>query len=120
MARPSKYNETIQKKANDYLKNHEKYGDVVPSTCGLAVFLDISEKTCYNWGDAHPIFLQTLDGIQAKQKNLLLNKGLSGDFQPTIAKLMLANHGFHEKQDIDMNAEVNIPKVEIEFVKGND
>jgi len=31
----------------------------------------------------------------------LVNKGLTGDFNATITKLMLANHGYSEKQSID-------------------
>ena len=31
----------------------------------------------------------------------MVNKGLNGEFKSIIAKLMLANHGYSEKQEID-------------------
>ncbi|WP_415843310.1 terminase small subunit [Xenorhabdus thuongxuanensis] len=31
----------------------------------------------------------------------LINKGLTGDFNSTIAKMMLTKHGYSDKQEID-------------------
>ncbi|MEN7471298.1 terminase small subunit, partial [Providencia stuartii] len=39
--------------------------------------------------------------IKTLQENRLINKGLIGEFNPTITKLMLANHGYSEKQEVD-------------------
>jgi len=96
---PTKYNADMQATAESYITSHADYGDVVPTICGLAGVLGVIEKTLYNWSEKHPRFLHTLQTIKQKQKNLLVNKGLDGSFQPTIAKLMLANHGLHDKQD---------------------
>lgn len=107
---PTKYNEEAQTKAEAYYKNHEELaGDVVPSACGLACYLEVAEKTIYNWGDAHKQFLHTLANIKSKQKMLLLNKGLTGDFNSNIAKLMLGNHGYHEKKDVEHATKDNEP-----------
>ncbi|MDF7387072.1 DNA-packaging protein, partial [Proteus mirabilis] len=46
-------------------------------------------------------FSDTLDGIMAFQEMKLINSGLAGDFNATITKLMLANHGYSEKQEVD-------------------
>lgn len=114
--RPTKYNATVQKQAEDYLKNHKtKYGDEVPTVCGLAYQLGVVEKTLYNWGVSHNDFLHTLESIQNRQKNLLINKGLDNTFQPTIAKLMLANHGLHDKTDMTLSGQDGTP-VKFEYV----
>jgi len=103
---PTKYNQEKQKIADKYVDDYESYEDAIPSVCGLACVLGVCEKTIYNWGEKHPDFLQTLDRIQTKQKKVTLNKGLTNEFQPTIAKLVLANHGLHDKQDIDQKTEI--------------
>ena len=36
-----------------------------------------------------------------KQEKDLINKGLTGDFNSTITKLILTKHGYSDKQDID-------------------
>jgi len=116
MARPTKYNKAMQAKADEYLEGNIRtwinndnkeceeifYGDhrnVIPSTEGLAINLGVSTRVLYDWRDVHESFLHTLEGIQEKQKNVTLNSGLTGDFNATIAKLVLANHGMHDKQD---------------------
>ena len=46
-------------------------------------------------------FLHALEKIENLQGKILQNKGLLGEFNPTITKLMLsANHGMREKSDI--------------------
>jgi len=112
MARPTKYNEEIQERADKYLADYFNIkGDVpdfvnenemcvIPSIEGLAEYLGVSRKTLYNWRDQHPEFLHTLEAIEEKQKNLLINNGLKGKFNSNIAKLMLVNHGIHEKQEV--------------------
>lgn len=98
--RPSKYNEEMLEKARDYLKNYESYGDVIPMACGLAVFLGVNEQTIYNWAnDSNPEFLELLGDIKSKQHSVLLAKGLLGDFNSTITKLVLTKHGYSDKME---------------------
>ena len=99
---PSKLTNELIAKAKEYLYGgYESVGDVIPSVAGLACYLAVSRKTVYNYGEQSEEFLHTLDGIGAMQENKLINKGLSGEFNPTITKLMMANHGYSEKQEID-------------------
>ena len=116
MARPTKYNAEMQAKAEKYLLGnvHEwvdkdgrdrediTYGDhrsVIPSAEGLARFLGVATSTLYLWGEKHSEFSETLAEVQEDQKNITLNEGLKNNFNATIAKLVLANHGMHDKQD---------------------
>ena len=97
--RPTKYNKDTIQKALEYIENHKNYGDPVPIAAGLACELGVSKKTLYNWADEHKDFLHTLDLLQSKQERMLAGGALEGELQATIAKLMLANHGYSDKQE---------------------
>ena len=45
-------------------------------------------------------FLATLQAIDALQEHTAMNKGITGVFNSTIVKLVLANHGYSEKQEL--------------------
>jgi len=95
---PTKYNEDMLQKAKDYLVDYSP--DVIPSVVGLARHLKVASKTIYNWAenDESGRFLHTLAQIKDSQHAEALNKGLDGTFNATIVKLLLANHGYSEKQ----------------------
>ena len=79
MGRPSKYNDEIQAKAEDYAMNFMAYGDPVPTVAGLADAIDVSRATMYNWGDEHPEFLDTLERIERRQHKFLVAGGLTNE-----------------------------------------
>ena len=97
--RPTKYNKETIKKALEYIENHKDYGDPVPIAAGLACELGVGKKTLYNWAEQNKEFLHTLDLLQSKQERMLAGGALEGELQATIAKLMLANHGYSDKQE---------------------
>ncbi|EPL6584949.1 DNA-packaging protein [Providencia rettgeri] len=97
----SKFAESLVKAKEYLMGGYETVGDVVPSVAGLACYLGVSRKTVYEWVKESTDLSDTLEGILAMQENKLINKGLNGDFNPTITKLMLANHGYSEKQEVD-------------------
>jgi len=101
--RPTKYNEELVEKARSYLYNYESEGDVFPQVAGLAVFLGISRDTIYEWiqDDTKKEFSYIVAQICAMQEKVLVNGGIMGEFNATIAKLMLAKHGYSEKQEVD-------------------
>lgn len=100
--RPTTYSKTKLRLANEYIDDYASCGDVAPTCAGLACELKVAERTLYGWGEKHPEFMQTLKRLQAKQKRVLENQGLNGNFNPTIAKLMLANHGYTEKTQTEL------------------
>ena len=116
--RPSCYSEDNQAKADEYLENYEAAGDMVPQVAGVAKICGVCEKTIYNWGDAHPDFLQTLSKIQTEQHRVLVNKGLSGDFSGPVSKLMLSNHGHSERTATEITGANGGPVAvqEIQFI----
>jgi hypothetical protein len=101
--RPTKYNEAMQEKADDYLTTYQK-DSVVPSVAGLSLVLDLSDSTIYDWKAKHPDFSRTLRNIKKKQEAELLNKGLTSEFNSTIVKLMLHNHGYSDKVEQDLKS----------------
>jgi len=110
MARPTKYNKEILEKANKYLTDYknQELGKLIPSAEGLAIYLNVSTKTIYNWGNEHPEFLQTLGEVNTRQKILLLDGGLSGEFNSNITKLALGNHGMSEKTEQKMSGAIGV------------
>ncbi|ENZ0174709.1 DNA-packaging protein [Providencia stuartii] len=107
MGRPSKFAESLAKAKEYLMGGYETVGDVIPSVAGLACYLGVSRKTVYEWVKESTDLSDTLEGILAMQENKLINKGLNGDFNPTITKLMLANHGYSEKQEVDHKSSDN-------------
>lgn len=100
--RPEKYNKTIQDAADSYVDGgFLDHGDIVPSRAGLALALEVCRETLTNWERNHPEFLGTLDRLSALQERISLNGGLKGDLNSTIVKLLLANHGYSDKQQIE-------------------
>ena len=99
--RPTKYTEELVNKAKTYIASYESSGDVIPSIAGLASVLDVSRTLLYDWEKKYPEFLYILEAIKREQQKVLLNKGLSGDFNSAITKLVLGKHGYHDKQDIE-------------------
>ena len=99
--RPTKYNDELQAKADRYIHEYHTQDDVIPSAAGLCVWLGISRPTLHEWDKIHPKFSNTLDAIRQLQEKVALNKGLIGEFNSTIVKLVLANHGYSDRQEVD-------------------
>jgi len=123
--RPTKYSDDILVQANDYLINYESdsYNDVFPSVVGLACVLKLSKSTLYEWAKHSDKveFSDTLGQINALQDKILLTKGLLGDFNAAITKLVLTNHGYSDKleQDITTGGEKLQNNFIIQAVKPN-
>ena len=81
-----------------YIKHCEAKKELI-SLCGLACYIKVTEQSFDNWVKAHPKFFATLARIKQLSKQSLTNKGLVGDYNSTMAKMMLSvNHGMHETQ----------------------
>lgn len=104
VGRPSLLTPELKERAKQYLYDFEQQGDVIPSAAGLACWLGVSKASVYNFGDQDADFLDTLQAIQAKQEMLTLNKGITGEFNSTISKLVLANHGYSDKVQQDVTS----------------
>ena len=134
---PTKYNETMCDKADEYIKQsqdeeyefHKTRGEKsdsyekcirvqLPTHEGFASFIGVSTDTLYEWAKVHKEFSVSLAKVTEEQKTRLLDKGLSGTYNPTIAKLILSsNHGMAEKTEQDLTSKgEKITGLAIEFV----
>ena len=101
--RPSEYKPEYVEKVDDYIRlslKQNKATTELPTLAGLAIYFDKAVNTLKNWGKEHPEFLTALRILQAYQKRELINRGLLGTYNSTIAKLILSsNHMMTERID---------------------
>ena len=120
--RPTDYNKQLLENARKYLDEYESHGDMIPSNEGLCDILDINRSTLYRWRDEEgkEDFKDILDAINRRQQRVLINKGLTSDFNSAITKLVLGKHGYHEKQQQEVSGPGGKPqehKWTVEFVE---
>lgn len=90
-------------------KGYEMYDNKLkvrlPTIEGFARFIGVNKSSLYEWEKIYPQFSDALDIIRTEQKERLINSGLSGDYNSTIAKLILSsNHGMAEKTETDLTS----------------
>jgi len=112
--RPTKYTDELIEKAKSYITDYVKYEDVIPSIASLSLVLGVTRTTLYEWEKEHKDFSYILADIKAEQEKVLISKGLSGEFNSNITKLVLGKHGYHDKQDVGLTGGVNV------IIEGND
>lgn len=119
MARPTILNNELKEKARLYLEEckdletefHKTRGEKsdgyerlirvkLPTIEGLALYLGTSRSILYEWKDSDKEFSDIIDTLQQKQADMLISNGLSGDYNPTIAKVLLTKHGYREGSEI--------------------
>jgi hypothetical protein len=99
--RPTKLTDELIAKAEMYLTDYPSNDDIVPTVAGLACYLNIPRSSLYNYKGQDYRLLDTLERIEQLQEKMLVKGGLLGDFNPTITKLMMSNHGYSEKAQVD-------------------
>jgi hypothetical protein len=99
--RPTIYSDALMQKAREYVEGDYDtiYSHSIPSHLGLCEALSITKSTLYKWAgeEGKEAFADILARCNAKQHNILIAKGLSGDFNASIAKLVLGKHGYHDR-----------------------
>jgi hypothetical protein len=116
MARPTKLTPELTKKAWKYIEQAKDTVEVLgdnkpvvinnvnlPTIEGLASYLGTHRDTLYEWEKESIEFSDILTHVRNNQAERLINKGLSGSYNPVIAKLLLSKHGYIEKQQQDLN-----------------
>ncbi len=127
MARPSEYTTEILEKAKEYLALcQDSYQTIfidggktkdgtpivtsktifkvkVPTIEGLASYVGIATSTVYEWEKKHDEFSEVIATLRQNQADRLISNGLSGDYNPTIAKVLLTKHGYREGLDQTTN-----------------
>lgn len=108
MARPSKLNDQVRLLTVDYLRECVD-NNKVPTAARLAVKLDVAKSTLYYWAESDKEFSDTLDKLQSIQEANLIDGSLENKLNPTISKLMLANHGYSDRQQQEIKVEQVTP-----------
>lgn len=105
MGRPTKFTSETLKTVQKYIIDYEGYGDAMPSVAGLAVVLNVGRSRIYDWEnrDDHPDFRDMLEKLLATQEQVLFNKGLTSDFNPTLTKLALTKHGYSDRNELTVD-----------------
>lgn len=120
--RPIEYNQSYIAKAKEYLDScideevkvvkqssdkYEMYDNKLkvklPTKGGLAVYLGVARETLYDWASKYDEFSDVMEQLGAIQEERLINNGISGDYNPTIAKVLLTKHGYREGIDQTTN-----------------
>jgi len=102
MGAPTKYNDETLEKTKDYVINYKDLGDSIPSLAGLAYQLEITKETVIQWmkDENKDEFSYHASKIATNQERALINGGLNGEYNPSIAKLLLHAHGHSDKSEI--------------------
>ena len=101
MARPTSLTDEVIEQTQNYINNYEQYGDTIPSVVGLCGAINRAKSTIYRWAEeGKGEFSDALKAIKESQERVTLNKAITGEFNATISKLVLANHGYSEKQEV--------------------
>lgn len=93
----------------------------LPSVAGLAVYLGVARQTVRDWAnqgeqeDAEDLYVEfstIVETVLAEQELRLSSKGVSGEYNSVISKLLLTKHGYSDKQDITSGGERIAPTAE--------
>jgi hypothetical protein len=105
VGRPSKYTEELLTKAAGYVA-YAYSEDKLPSIEGLALYIGVKRSTIYDWAKQpeKEAFSDILENILAHQAEALINKGLKGEYNSTITKLILTKHNYSDKQEMDLSS----------------
>lgn len=115
--RPNKLTPELLQKAREYVAScvdnidKDDNGKIVnvdvnlPKAEGLAKCLGVRRETLYDWANKkspryNEEFSNILSEVNNSQIERLIDRGLAGQYNPTIAKLVLAKHGYKDQQDI--------------------
>ena len=110
--RPTLYSDEIVQQAWDYVDNYADHGHAVPSVVGLCKVLNRGKSTLYDWAqDPEKEISDILAAINENQELVTFNKALCGEYNASIAKLLLGKHGYHDKQDTNHGGQPDNPLI---------
>lgn len=121
--RPIEFKEEYIQEAEKYLlenqdlprgDNDDKLNVKLPTLEGFALRIGHKLDTLNVWAEKNEKFLGALNKIREEQRSRLINKGLSGQYNPVISKLILsANHGMKEKTENEQKITGSISLIDL-------
>jgi len=100
-----------------HLKAAQKYLDdcphTVPTIAGLSRTIKVARSTIYKWiaDDVNESFSDIAGELLAEQEIRLVNQGLDGTYNASIAKLLLHKHNYHDKVDTAVDSTTTITHI---------
>ena len=120
---PVKLTAAVVRKAALYLEDPEvEAEDTMATAAGLAVHLGVPSTRLRDWvsqdGDLADRFREIMTRIEDNIERLLIDKGLRGDWAPSLVKhIMATKHGYVEQQEVKM--EVSVKDMAAKITKEN-
>lgn len=101
--RPRKYTKKLRK---ELLKEFEQYivESDYPSVAEFSTIKMIPKTNFYDWEE----FSTLIKICNAKQETWAIRAGIRGEIKPTFPIFILKNHGYTDKQQLDVNQELKI------------
>lgn len=105
LGRPTKYTEELIAKASGYVE-YAYQQEKLPSLEGLALYLKIRRSTIYEWAKdpEKGVFSDIVEDILTNQAETLINKGLKGEYNSSITKVILTKHNYSDRQEVDLSS----------------
>lgn len=105
----TRLNDETKAMINAYIEgfsNGQSNNEVIPTIAGLALRLNITRQTLYNWAKADEEIALLLEALKNAQELYLVNMGLRGEINAGIAKLMLMNnHSYSDRMKSEISGE---------------
>lgn len=108
---PAYTDEDARKKLIEYYEIKVEQGGKVPTAEGLANYMGISSDTVQNYlkkTDEYKQFIVSYRIIMNIQADTIIQGGLKNEYNANIAKLMLFNHGYTDKTQVDQKIKAEI------------
>ncbi|MAO24246.1 MAG: hypothetical protein Unbinned3818contig1000_38 [Prokaryotic dsDNA virus sp.] len=100
----TKYTPELVARAWEYLDDYTFQGSVIPSHEELAEVLSVHRDTLYEWAKHDDkVMSDILAKCNSIQARMVINNSLIGDYNATIAKLLLGKHGYSDKTESNSN-----------------
>lgn len=104
IGRPTKYKPELINKVYNYLKM-KKEDNGLPTTEGLASFLEINTDTLWEWGKKYKSFSEAIKKLKEEQRSMLQELSLKNKWNPTMGIFLLKNnHGFTDHRNVDVTS----------------
>jgi len=100
------YKRAVDKKKSDHFPTFSFFA---VEHCG------VSPRTLDYWRTDYPEFGEAYEQAKAYQETKLLNNGLSGSYNPVMAKLVLGKHGYADEVKTTVKDDKNEPQTEEEI-----
>jgi hypothetical protein len=114
IGRPTKYDDSMPAKVYAYIAKckanpmgETREGLEIPTLpvlAELSSILKVNKDTIVEWRKRYDLFSDACSELVAMQETILVQSGLAGSFNSTIAaRLLGANHGMADKKDVTTN-----------------